>query len=96
MPKHVVVMGRKIPVKLVGQDILDKMIEGAIGLYDCHTRCIYINKTLPKHIQKYTLDHELGHVIMDLTGLDQVIHRQIQEIICQSYATLMEDIKKMR
>lgn len=96
MPKYVMIMGRKIPVKLVDQDVLDEMIEGSIGLYDCHTRCIYINKTLPKHIQKYTLYHELGHVIMDLTGLDQVIHRQVQEIICQSYATLIEDIRNMR
>lgn len=92
MPTFVIVYGRKIPVKYVTKKKLDEMIIGAEGIWDSYERTIYICKSAPKNIQMYYIYHEIGHAVMNFTGLDQIIPPEIQEVVCQSYATAMEDL----
>lgn len=94
LPSSVELMGRIIPIKLISKDELNTLIQGAEGIWDTYTRTIYINKEAPLLIQKYYIYHEMGHAMSTLTGLDQVILPELQEIMVQSYATLIEDILK--
>lgn len=96
MPKFVMVLGRKVPIKMLSKQELDKFIPHAEGIFDTYTRSIYICKSAPKHVQKYYLYHEIGHALKHFVGLDQVISPEVQEIIVQSYATLIEDILSQR
>jgi len=96
MPKYVTIFGRKILVKLATREQLDMLFKDAAGIWDPTTRIIYIDKTAPKQAQLYWLYHEMGHAAKTFVGLDQVLPAELQEIICQSYATLIEDVLKQR
>jgi Zn-dependent peptidase ImmA (M78 family) len=94
MPKSLTIFGRNIKVKYLSKNKMDAIIPGAAGIWESTNQVIFICNEYSKEYQKYTLKHEVGHAIMSLTGLDQVIQAELQEIIVQSYATLIEDILK--
>jgi Zn-dependent peptidase ImmA (M78 family) len=96
MPTFVTVYGRKIPIKYITREKLDTFIPNAEGIWDSYTRTIYICKTAPLKIQMYYIYHEVGHAVMNFTGLDQILPPEIQEVICQSYATVMEDLGSIK
>jgi hypothetical protein len=96
MPKYVTIFGRKIPVKLASREELDSLFKDAAGIWDPTTRIIYIDKSAPKETQLYWLYHEMGHATKTFVGLDQILPPELQEIICQSYATLIEDVLKQK
>lgn len=91
MPKSIEIMGRVLPIKYIEKEALNEMIQNAEGIYDTYERGIYINKAAPQKIQKYYIYHETGHAILSFTGLDQVLPAEVQELICQSFATMTED-----
>jgi Zn-dependent peptidase ImmA (M78 family) len=92
MLKSVTILGRKIPIKYYTQEKMDSFIHGAIGIFDMDAQSIYLQKDLPKRLMKQTLLHEIGHVIFNMTCVDNVIPREIQEIIVQTYSVVIEDI----
>jgi len=92
MPKHVTIFGRKIPIKLCSKEQLDMIFKDAAGIWDPVTRTIYIDSSAPKKTQLYWLYHEMGHATKTFVGLDQILAPELQEIIVQSFATLIEDI----
>jgi Zn-dependent peptidase ImmA (M78 family) len=94
LPRKITVMGRDIPIKYVSKKKVGAMIQNAEGIWDSYERCIYINKEAPRNIQLYYIYHEIGHAMKNFVGLDQVIQAEFQEVIVQSYATLIEDILK--
>lgn len=94
LPKHVAVMGRLIPIKYIKKAQLNAMIQNAEGIWDTYERTIFINTEAPRDIQLYYIYHEMGHALKTMVGLDQIIQPEIQEIIVQSYATLIEDVLK--
>lgn len=94
LPKSVTIMGREIPIKYISKAQLVKMIPNAEGIWDTYERKIYINKEAPRNIQLYYIYHEIGHALKTIVGLDQVIQAEFQEVIVQSYASLIEDILK--
>lgn len=94
LPRKVTIMGREIPIKYISKTKLNDMIQNAEGIWDSYDRCIYISKDAPRNIQLYYIYHEIGHALKNFTGLDQVIPPEIQEIIVQSFATLIEDVLK--
>lgn len=94
MPTELEVMGRVIPLRYVQKEDLDKMISNAEGIWDTYTRTIYLNHEAPVEVKFYYTFHEAGHAVMTFTGLDQVMAPEIQEIVVQSFATLIEDILK--
>jgi ribosome-associated translation inhibitor RaiA len=88
------VMGRKLPVKFVTKEELNQMIQNAEGIWDTYERTIFISKDAPVKIQLYYCYHEAGHAVMTFTGLDQIIAPDLQEVIVQSFATLIEDLMR--
>jgi Zn-dependent peptidase ImmA (M78 family) len=98
MPKNVCVLGEKIPVKIVTQEKMNQLFGhgNAMGLWASDLKTIFLSKDSNKDENLYTLCHEIGHVLFTKTGLDQVIAPELQEIIVQSYATLILDILKKR
>jgi Zn-dependent peptidase ImmA (M78 family) len=96
IPNSVTIFGRKIPVKNISsKDILKlypEFTHAPQGLWDSCNRFIVINKDFPLLDQTYTLNHEIAHCVMTFVGLDLVIDQNIQEIIVQSMATLIEDV----
>lgn len=96
MPKYVVIFGRTIPIKYISKEQLDKHIVSAEGIWDSYTRSIYINKAAPKNVQLYYIYHEMGHAAKTFTGLDQILSAELQEVIVQTFATLIEDVIKQK
>lgn len=96
LPKHVIIFGRKIPVKNIPSEsilqLYPEFTSAPQGLWDAGKREIVINSDFHIKDQRYTLFHEMSHCIMTFVGLDLIIHPEIMEIIVQSSATLTEDI----
>jgi Zn-dependent peptidase ImmA (M78 family) len=92
MPKNVSVMGRIIPIKYVTKASMEKFIKDAEGVWDSYERCIYINREAPRNIQLYYIYHEVTHAMHTFTGIDQMLPNEFVEILCQTSATLIEDI----
>jgi Zn-dependent peptidase ImmA (M78 family) len=98
MPKSVCVLGEKIPVKVVTQEKMDQLFshKGAMGLWAPDLKTIFLTKESNKEENLYTLCHEIGHVLFTKVGFDQILASELQELIVQSYATLILDILKKR
>lgn len=94
MPKSVVIFGRTIPIKYLSQKQIDKIIPGAFGVWDPEHYCIYMMKEQSRVSFFRTLRHEVGHAVKTITGLDQVLPPELQEIIVQTFAGLIEDVQK--
>jgi hypothetical protein len=92
MPKFVTIYGRKIPIKICTKEQLDVIFQDAAGIWDPTQRVIYIDGNAPKRTQLYWLYHEMGHACKTFTGLDQILPPELQEVIVQSFATLIEDV----
>lgn len=97
MPKSVSVFGRKIPVKYLSAAEMLKLYPNPagvapMGLWSSPDRVIYICNEYPKNEQRYTLFHEIGHTVMTFTGLELILPAEMQEVIVQTFATLIEDI----
>ena len=93
IPKSVRILGRKIPVKLITRAELDKIYQGAGALWDSETRTIYIDKNVRPEIQWMYLYHEMHHALHNIVGVDQFIPGEILEILCQSGASFLEDVR---
>ena len=94
MPKHVFVLGRKIPVKSVSRAYINKLYEGADGIWSLYDGTIFICNDMPMTIQRRALFHEITHAMHSITGLDQCISREYCEALTQSTASLIEDVLK--
>ncbi len=96
IPKSVTIFGRKIPIKNIpGKKILElypEFTHPPQGLWDAGERIIVINSDLHILDQKYTLFHEISHVVNTFNGIELVISPEIIEILVQSNATLIEDV----
>ena len=98
MSKSIVILGDKIPVRVISQEKMNEILPNyhAMGIWASDLRTIFLSKELNKDETLYTLCHEIGHVLFTKTGIDQVIAPELQEIIVQSYATVLVDIIKKR
>jgi len=92
--RHIYVLGRKIKVKILPQEKLNKIAhdDRTVGLYDPNKRIIYLARELTAEQKRYYLIHEAVHAMHDFTGIDQTLPDSLIEVICQSTATLFEDL----
>jgi Zn-dependent peptidase ImmA (M78 family) len=92
--KHIKVLGRKIKVKFIPQKKLGEIAldQHTVGLYDPNTMTIYLASELSPEQRRYYLIHEAVHASHHFTGIDQTIPDSLVEIICQTTATLFEDL----
>lgn len=93
---HLTILGRKIKVKVVPQHKIEKLsgAEYTVGLYDSNNRVIYIAEELSEKDKRYYLVHESVHALHHFTGIDQTLPESLVEVICQSTASLFEDLMK--
>ena len=55
---------------------------------------IYIYTKYSQQTQFEFLLHEINHVVMFLTGINQTMNLQLEECIAQSFATVYADLIK--
>jgi hypothetical protein len=96
LPKSVTIFGRRIPIKNIPSkkiiELYPEFTQSPLGLWDSSKRIIIINSDFPIEDQRYTLFHELGHCVKTFVGLDLILDPSLQEVIVQSFGTLIEDI----
>lgn len=91
------ILGRSFRVKFVTLEILLKRSgQSAIGCLDWEKREILIYKDLNDRERALCLYHEFTHAVHYATGLNQIITPEIQEILCETTASLIEDVMAMQ
>jgi Zn-dependent peptidase ImmA (M78 family) len=92
--KNIIILGRKIKIKILPQEQLERIADKqyVVGLWVATERTIYLAKELNKQDMRYYLIHEAVHAMHHFTGIDQTLHDSLVEVICQSTATLFEDL----
>lgn len=81
IPKRVKVLGRTITI--TEKEELSDL--GYAGLYDAEAGKIFINPSVSD--LKETFLHELNHAIIHRAGINQIISREAEEMICENFAT---------
>ena len=91
--KTITILGRKYKLKHMSRDKLLKIHGTPVhGLHDAMIRTIYIETDSSEQFRLGVLRHECVHAALAVTGLDQVIPPEFQEILCETFASLMEDL----
>lgn len=82
IPKRFKVLGKTITV--VEKSELQE--QGYAGLYDPSLGKIFLNP----HVSDIdeTFFHELNHAIIHRSGLNQIISREAEEMICENFSTV--------
>lgn len=95
IPNRITVLGRAYKVSLKNDKFLKREtgmhVDGSINY---GAKNIYIKEDMLQTSKEYTLIHETVHLIMNTTGLDQVILPELQEIICESITSGMHDFMR--
>jgi len=96
LPKSVTIYGRKIPIINIPSEEILKLYpdfnQAPHGLWDSGKRVIVINSDLELLDQRYVLFHEMSHAVNTFNGVELIIGPELQEILVQSNATLIEDV----
>lgn len=91
------ILGRSFKIKYVSLEVLFKVSgQSAVGCLDWEKREILIYKDLNERERMLCLYHEFTHAMHFTTGLNQIIPPEIQEILCETNASLIEDIMAMQ
>lgn len=83
IPRHVMIMGRRVPVRMVPN--LRDGGEECFGLFD--GKCIKLCST-SKHNLNATLLHEQVHAVLAFSGLTELLTPQLEEAICVAMESL--------
>jgi len=59
----------------------------ACGEFHHDTRTIKIKSTLPESVVWHTLYHEQMHLILNDSGVGQILTKKQEEAVCDAYAT---------
>lgn len=92
LPKWVNVSGRKIPIRYLSPEEVEAQNPGAGGWFNQWEREICISSDAPDHVKLYWIFHETAHASQLFSGISQTLPTEFEEVICQSTATLIEDI----
>lgn len=103
LPKTVSILGFNIKVVKISPDKLLELFNednpqpydvSPMGCANIQTRTIYIANDLSAEIQMETLYHEIGHMLLHLSGLEQCIDPAIHEALVQLYAITFMGVQK--
>lgn len=93
MRSSINVLGVKVRIKKVKSWRGHKDVsETLAGRYYPDTQTIYINTNYRKDVQKQFLLHEINHCIMYISGIDQNMSLDLQEVIAQTFASFYKGI----
>lgn len=97
IPKTINILGKKIRIKKISSwKGHDDVSEQMVGRYYPDTQTIYIYTKWPLQVQFEFLLHEINHVIMFITGINQTMNLQLEECIAQSFASVYSDLIKLK
>lgn len=95
IPSKINVMGRVVTIKKVKNWEGHKSTsETLAGRYYPDTQTIYINTSFSIQTQKHFLLHELNHVVLYITGINQNMSLDLEECIAQSFASFYSGLLK--
>jgi|688.fasta_scaffold444643_2 hypothetical protein len=93
MPSKLTILGRSYKLKLVSEKKMIELIEvPAWAAVDFTNKQILIQETLSEEEMMISLFHEIGHIAQVVTGINQVISQEMQEILCETMANSMIDL----
>lgn len=92
-PTSIVILGRKVKIKQ-GRG-LQYMGHPCLGLCNYDEKIIYLEKEQPQEMKYDTILHEIYHFYLELTGFSQKMSDSENEIACQMFTALYNDIKKI-
>lgn len=84
-PTSLKVFGQRVAIKYV------RYIKDAHGDYDYHTKQIRLEESLKGKLFVETLIHEAIHAVFDRVGLNQAIDHNLEEIVCDNVAKMIEE-----
>ena len=74
------------PVTVEVADVVRRGDGDAWGTFEQGPRIIRIDQTAPRRHQWWTFYHEMVHVALNDAGLDELIHAEAQEALCNGIA----------
>lgn len=90
LPKKVTILGREYLVK---EKSYGSSKDDMFGDVDYIKKVIFINKSLPTNEKELAFYHETVHIAFHVTGIAQILPEKLIEVICETTANLMMDIK---
>lgn len=93
IPKRITILGRIFKVKFESHSVIfEKAGEPAVALMSWLDRTIYISSEMNEHEQALAFFHECTHALHYIYGLNQVLSYEMQELLCEGTANLIEDL----
>lgn len=94
MKKNLMVFGNKVPIRYF-KETSPELAE-ICGYCQKEPLAIFINENLSAKNEASTIAHEMGHAIIFSAGLDQVLSAEIQEIICEQFARVINENYRLK
>lgn len=93
IPKNVTIQGHRTKIKLVSE-----LPDGkdTVGVADVLDHEILIHKDLSPEAKRRIMLHEIFHTAMWRSGVSQSIAPEIEEVLCQSFAYLFDELKRQK
>jgi Zn-dependent peptidase ImmA (M78 family) len=92
-PTSVTILGRKVKIKQ-GKGLTYNGHQ-CLGLCNYDEKVIYLESEQNPEMKLDTLVHEATHFMLELTGISQKISDSENEIFCQLFTALYNDLKKL-
>lgn len=92
-PTSITILGRKVKIKQ-GRGLV-YMGQPCLGLCNYDEKIIYLEKEQSDEMKYDTLLHEIHHFYLEFTGFSQKMSDAENEIACQMFTALFNDIKKL-
>lgn len=95
LPRSLTVLGVKIAIRQTDKlPMGDNENAEVLGVAEVLDDRIYIHKDMSELGKRKILAHEIFHHALFKNGVSQSITPQIEEVLCQSFATLYFELKK--
>ena len=89
-PKSILILGRRFEIIFKEEVILDGKVVGAT--VDFHSMQIHVDPTMTDVNQWKSFFHEVVHIGLDVSGIDQTLSSFAVEVICQTLANTFYDL----
>lgn len=93
LPKSVMILGHKTKIVHTRELPETPKDDDTIGLADILDHVIHVHKDLSKEAKRRIMLHEIYHHNLWRSGVDQSISKELQEVLCQNFAYLYDELK---
>ena len=93
MPRTLTILGRKYKLRFVSEKKMQEIINvPAWAAVDFDNKQILVQETLSPEEAMLSIIHEVGHIAQSVSGINQVIPLELQEILCETNANAFADL----